>query len=124
MARADMESAHGAPIGTSGTHEAAGRVIGVNPCGCDPVCHDGRSVSKQAQDGDDGSNNGSRLIHGGARVALLTQARATVDKSSLECGWRCSSEEPHAAMANAVRSSFRLARGLGSPKSAPSRRHA
>lgn len=71
-----MESAHGAPIGTSGKHEAAGRVIGVNPCGCDPVCHDGRSVSVQAQDGSCGNNSGSRLIHGGACVAPLTQARA------------------------------------------------
>lgn len=51
MTRADMESAHGAPIATSGTHEAAGRVIGVNPCGCDPISHDGRSVSKQTQEG-------------------------------------------------------------------------
>jgi len=31
MTRADMESDHGAPIGTSGTHEAAGSVIGVKP---------------------------------------------------------------------------------------------
>lgn len=74
-----MESAHGAPIDASGTREAAGSVIGVNPCGCDPVCHDGRSVSVQAWDGNsgnNGNNNGSRLIHGGARVAPLTQARA------------------------------------------------
>ena len=49
MVRADMESAHGAPIATSGRHEAAGRVIGVSPCGCDPVCHDGRSVSLQTR---------------------------------------------------------------------------
>lgn len=52
MTRADMESAHGAPIGTSGTHEAAGSVIGINPCGCDPICHDERSVSTQMQGGE------------------------------------------------------------------------
>jgi len=49
MRRADMESARGAPIGTSGRREAAGSVIGVNPCGCDPISHDGPSVSKQTQ---------------------------------------------------------------------------
>ena len=48
VTRADMESAHGAPIGTSG-RQAAGSVIGVNPCGCDPSSHDRRSVSKQTQ---------------------------------------------------------------------------
>ena len=41
MARADMECAHGAPIATSGT-QAAGRVNGVNPCGCDSIGHDER----------------------------------------------------------------------------------
>ena len=48
--RVDMESAHGAPIAQSGT-QAAGRVNGVNPCGCDPSSHDGRSVSTQRQGG-------------------------------------------------------------------------
>ena len=42
-----MESAHRAPIVASGSREAAGRVIGVSPCGSSPVCHDGRSVSWQ-----------------------------------------------------------------------------
>jgi len=42
MTRADMESAHGAPIATSGTHEAAGRVNGVNSCGCDPISVSGQ----------------------------------------------------------------------------------
>ena len=51
VTRADMESAHGAPIAQSGT-QAAGRVNGVNPCGCDPISHDGRSVSKQMQEGE------------------------------------------------------------------------
>ena len=46
-----MESAHGAPIATSGRHEAAGRVIGINPCRCDPRRHDERSVSVQARKG-------------------------------------------------------------------------
>lgn len=38
VTRADMESAHGAPIAQSGT-QAAGRVNGVNPWGrrCDPI---------------------------------------------------------------------------------------
>ena len=51
MTRADMESAHGAPIATSGRREVAGRVNGVSPCGCDPISHDGRSVSMQTQGG-------------------------------------------------------------------------
>lgn len=51
MTRADMESAYGAPIVTSGRHEASGSVIGVNQCGCDPISHDGRSVSNQTQGG-------------------------------------------------------------------------
>ena len=53
MVRADMESAHGAPIATSGRHAVVGRVIGVKPCECDPVCHDGRSVSLQTGGGFD-----------------------------------------------------------------------
>ena len=55
MTRADMESAHGAPIGTNGKpvagNRSAGRVNGVSPCGCDPSSHDGRSVSTQRQGG-------------------------------------------------------------------------
>ena len=48
MARADMESADpAAPIVASGKREAAGRVIGFERGGDDPVCHDGRSISKQ-----------------------------------------------------------------------------
>ena len=58
MARADMESARGAPIVTSGKREAAGRIIGVNPCGGDPDCHDGRSVSLQSVEG----NGEGRLV--------------------------------------------------------------
>ena len=78
MARADMESAHGAPIATSGKHEAAGRVNGVNPCGCDPISHDGRSVSAQAVDGNNGNSNcQGRLIHGGAPVAPSVAKGAT-----------------------------------------------
>ncbi|MBS4016742.1 MAG: hypothetical protein KGZ68_00775, partial [Dechloromonas sp.] len=50
MTRADMESAHGAPIAQSGT-QAAGRVNGVNPWGYDPISHDGRSVSTQRRGG-------------------------------------------------------------------------
>jgi len=46
MTRADMESARDAPIVTSGCWRA-GRVIGVRSRGCDPVCHDERSVSAQ-----------------------------------------------------------------------------
>ena len=51
MTRTDMESAHGAPIVPSSKRTAAGRVIGVNPCGCEPISHDGRSVSKQTREG-------------------------------------------------------------------------
>ena len=48
MARADMESANrAAPIVASGKRAAAGRVIGVKRGVDDPVCHDGRSISKQ-----------------------------------------------------------------------------
>ena len=50
MARADMESAREAPIATSG-YGRAGRVIGVKSHGCDPGCHEGRSVSAQGVGG-------------------------------------------------------------------------
>src|SRR3954453_8760776 len=46
-----MESANtNAPIVTSGKREAAGGVIGVSRCGGNPVCHDGRKVSKQSSE--------------------------------------------------------------------------
>ena len=44
-----MESVHGKTIVTSGRHKAAGKVIGVNPCGYNPTHHDGRSVSVQTR---------------------------------------------------------------------------
>ena len=48
VARADMEAADTvAPIVATGEREAARQVIGVRRCGDDPVCHDGRSISKQ-----------------------------------------------------------------------------
>ena len=72
-ARADMESAHALPIDTSGRRTATGRVIGIVACGCDPVCHDGRSVSSQAVAG----NDRGRLVHGGACVAPATHRHAT-----------------------------------------------
>ena len=53
MTRADMESAHGVPIVTSGCFRA-GRVIGIDPCGCDLFSHDGRIVSTQTQGGKQG----------------------------------------------------------------------
>ena len=46
-----MESAHGAPIATNGRYAVAGRVIGVSPCGCDPISHDERSISVHARGG-------------------------------------------------------------------------
>ena len=49
MTRADMESAHGAPIGQSGT-QAAGRVKGINPWGGDPISHDGRPKAGSADE--------------------------------------------------------------------------
>ena len=119
MVRADMESAHGAPIGTSGRHRAAGRVIGVSPCGCDPVCHDGRSVSAQAVEGNSGdSNSRSRLIHGAACAAPSIAQRAARWIS------RVHRAEPQAAMANDARSGFWFGGRLGAPKNVPSRKQA
>ena len=66
MTRADMESAHGAPIAPSGT-QAAGRVNGVNPWGCDPISHDGRSVSKQTL-------GGGTMEHGFSIQAAMAKA--------------------------------------------------
>jgi len=37
-----------APIAASGKREAAVKVIGVIRCGCNPGCHDGRSISWQS----------------------------------------------------------------------------
>lgn len=48
VTRADMESARGAPIDTSGTRAAAGRGIGIRPRGGEPVGHEGRPVSCSA----------------------------------------------------------------------------
>lgn len=79
MTRADMESAHGAPIGTSGRREAAGRVNGVNPCGCDPISHDGRSVSKQTQ-------GGGQQEHGFSFQAAMAKAVRVSFFSCRGCG--------------------------------------
>ena len=91
MARADMESAHGAPIVTSGRHKAAGRVIGVNPCGYYPLSHDGGSVSVQTRGHEiqsdvppiDSSGNGKCGTVDLASFAYRFAIRRTVPQSGI-----------------------------------------
>jgi hypothetical protein len=80
MARAEMESAHGAPIVATGKHSAAVNVIGIKPCGCDPVCHDGDQSPCKRETG----NFKTVLITG--RLAAGYAAAVSCERSdSLSC---------------------------------------
>jgi len=73
LTRADMESAYRAAIVQIGT-QAAGRVNGVNPCGCDPSSHDGRSVSKQTR-GRGAAKHGFSFLDAMAKAVAETMYR-------------------------------------------------